>query len=34
MEKVQKTLPTVAGYGILNTLWAIGTSAMAGPLSA
>jgi hypothetical protein len=33
MKTVQKT-KTVLAFGFLNTIWAIGTSAMAVPLSA
>ena len=34
MEKAPTGFLRAAGYGILNTVWAIGTSAMAGPMSA
>ena len=33
MKKAQEALRVLV-FGILNTVWAIGTSAMAGPLSA
>jgi hypothetical protein len=34
MNKAPMTLLRVVGYGMLNTVWAIGTNAMAAPLSA